>query len=502
VPTGGILLALPAQSIAVRLGLAALIAIVLVRVLLRADFQRAGVRVAYALLPVGVFLAVAVASLADLRLPTLMVPASDAPSQVIVGLGSDYLYLAPLTLPAILAAWAVIALWRVAMRTRRTARSARDARRLAQAGSAPVAVRRRVVTLARILNVTPPPVVVGDCPGGAAAIGIRKPVLLLDAGYVDTLDERELDGVLAHELAHVARHDNLVAYLFGLGRDLTFFLPGGSWALRQLLVERELAADQTAIGATRRPGALAGGLLKVLEAAPTQQASAALMPSDTLAARVASLCEDKPAPHALRSWAESMSVVAAFVGLLATSMLVPRWIAGPDPEAGIGVLVAPPSADASTGQAGAQDAPPPSTSTSSGAATGPAAPEQLGSGVDPGGPAAPTGTGAVTVPAADATVLPRALSSYRTTVDTEPVEAAGNLRNPDDSGDAVGAGMLRACADDTECRIQPEPTSTLQLRPRPVLVQREFPVRWHAQQVGVAGNDSVVRFYYLSSLPR
>lgn len=499
-PTGGILLALPAQSIAVRLGLAALIAIVLVRVLLRADFQRAGVRVAYALLPVGVFLAVVVASLADLRLPTLMVPASDAPSQVIVGLGSDYLYLAPLTLPAILAAWAVIAFWRVAMRTHRTARSARDARRLAQAGSAPVAVRRRVVALARILNVTPPPVVVGDCPGGAAAIGIRRPVLLLDAGYVDTLDDRELDGVLAHELAHVARHDNLVAYLFGLGRDLTFFLPGGSWALRQLLVERELAADQTAIGATRRPGALAAGLLKVLEAAPTQQASAALMPSDTLAARVASLCEDKPAPRPLRRWAESMSVVAAFVGLLATSMLVPRWIAGPDPEAGIGVLVAPPNADSSTGQASAQDAPPSSTSSAVGA--GVDTPEQLDSEVDTGAAAATTGTGAVTVPAADATVLPRALSSYRATVDTVPVEVSGDLRNPDDTGDAVGAGMLRACADDMECRIQPEPTSTLQLRPRPVLVQREFPVRWHAQQVGVAGNDAVVRFYYLSSLPR
>ncbi len=342
-PAGGILLALPAQSIAVRLGLAALIAIVVVRVLLRADFRRAGVRVAYALLPVGVFLAVVVASLADLRLPTLMVPAADAPSQVVVGLGSDYLYLAPLTLPALVGAWALVASIRILLRTTRTARSARSARRLARNGVAPIAVRRRVVVHARILGVTAPPVVLGDCPGGAAAIGIRKPVLLLDAAYIATLDDRELDGVVAHELAHIARHDNLVAYLFGLGRDLTFFLPGGAWALRQLLVERELAADQTAIRATRRPGALAGGLLKVLEAAPAHQASAALMPTDTLAARVATLCEDKPAPRPLRSWAETMSVVAAFVGLLATSMLVPRWIAGPDPEAGIGVMVSPPA---------------------------------------------------------------------------------------------------------------------------------------------------------------
>ncbi len=62
--------------------------------------------------------------------------------------------------------------------------------------------------------------------------------------------------------------------------------------------------------------------------------------------------------------------------------------------------------------------------------------------------------------------------------------------------------MLRACAGDAGCRIQPEPASTLQLRPSPVLVQRDFPVRWHAQQVGAAGDDAVVRFYYLSTLPR
>lgn len=486
-PAGGILLALPAQSIAVRLGLAALIAIVVVRVLLRADFRRAGVRVAYALLPVGVFLSVVVASLADLRLPTLMVPAADAPSQVIVGLGSDYLYLAPLTLPAIVGAWAVVALVRVVLRTTRTARSTRSARRLARTGRAPVRVRRRVAVLSRILGVAAPPVVLSDCPGGAAAIGIRKPVLLLDAAYVETLDERELDGVLAHELAHIARHDNLVAYLFGIGRDLTFFLPGGAWALRQLLVERELAADQTAIGATQRPGALAGGLLKVLESAPVRQASAALMPTDTLAARVATLCEDKPAPRALRSWAETMSVVAAFVGLLATSMLVPRWIAGPDPEAGIGVMVSPPTSTAAPQE-------PPSVV------------DIVPVDVEAAGSSAPattqSGTGTATTPEPEATSLPRALSSYRATIDEGPVAASGDVRNPDDGGDDMGAGMLRACAGDEQCRIQPEPASTLQLRPPPVLVQREFPVRWHAQQVGVASDDAVVRFYYLSSLPR
>lgn len=461
-PDGGILLALPAQSIAVRLVLAALIAIALVRVLLRADLRHAGVRVACALMPVGVVLAVVVVSLADLRLPTLLIPATDAPSQVIMGLGGDYLYLAPLTLPAILAAWAVVAGVRVILRAVRTASAAWTARGLARDGEAPTNVRRRVLVLSRRLGIIAPTVVVGECPGGAAAIGIRKPVLLLDAGFVARLDADELDGVLAHELAHVARHDNLVAFLFGLGRDLTFFLPGGTWALRHLLVERELAADQTAIGATRRPGALAAGLLKVLESAPTAEACAALMPSGTLADRVAALCDERPAPRALRSSAEAASVVAAFVGLVATSMLVPRWIAGPDPESGIGVLVSAPTSSQVDEQ-----------------------------------PDAPLDEPA---PTWDRDVVPRALGSYHATIDAAPPAATADLLAPDDL-DHLSAGMLAICDADATCQLEPQPASTLELHPRPVVVQRAFPFRWHAQPVGEVADDAVVRFYYLSSVP-
>jgi beta-lactamase regulating signal transducer with metallopeptidase domain len=460
VPDGGILLALPAQSIAVRLALAALIAIVVVRVLLRADVRNAGVRVAYALLPIGVLLAVVVASLADLRLPTLMVPASDAPSQVVLGLGGDYLYLAPLTLPAIMGAWALVVVTRALLRSVRTARAARAARLLVRDGSAPATLRRRVLVLARRLGITPPAVVLGECPGGAAAIGIRKPVLLLDAEFVASLDDDELDGVIAHELAHVARRDNLVAYLFGLGRDVMFFLPGGSWALRQLLVERELAADQTAISATNRPGALAGGLLKVLEATETREACAALMPTGSLAARVATLCEDQPRPRPLRTSAETLSVVAAFVGLVATSLLVPRWIAGPDPEAGVGVMLATSSRVVDT------------------------APERP-----------------VIEPAWDPAALPQALGSYHGTVDSAPAAVGGDLRSPDEQADSLAAGMLRTCAGDSTCRLEPPPASTLQLHPQPTVVQRVFPVRWHAQPVGAVEGGARVRVYYLSSLP-
>ena len=42
-------------------------------------------------------------------------------------------------------------------------------------------------------------------------VGIRKPVLLLPAGITDRLTPDQLDAVLAHEMCHVRRRDNLTA---------------------------------------------------------------------------------------------------------------------------------------------------------------------------------------------------------------------------------------------------------------------------------------------------
>jgi Zn-dependent protease with chaperone function len=95
--------------------------------------------------------------------------------------------------------------------------------------------------------------VVASCPGGAYVAGARRPVIVLGRDLLDQLDDAELEGVLAHELAHVKRRDNLVAIGLGALRDLVFFVPGGGWAVRQLHRERELAADQVAVGVTDRP---------------------------------------------------------------------------------------------------------------------------------------------------------------------------------------------------------------------------------------------------------
>jgi hypothetical protein len=175
--------------------------------------------------------------------------------------------------------------------------------------------------------------VVGSCDGGAYVIGRRHPVIVLDGELLSRLDDDELEGVLAHELAHVRRRDNFVAGLLGTVRDLAFFVPGIGWAVRQLHRERELAADQVAVSATRRPGALASGLLKVLEGnADRRTACAAFAPHGSLVDRVQVLVDDRPPPSRTRRSFEFAAAAAVSAASVIVAMIVPTIMAGPERE--------------------------------------------------------------------------------------------------------------------------------------------------------------------------
>ncbi len=109
----------------------------------------------------------------------------------------------------------------------------------------------------------PPLLLVRRCPGGAFTARLRRPVVAVDPDLLDELDARELEGLLAHELAHIARRDVLVNTVVGVIRDLTFFIPPMNLAARWLRHEQEHSADDLASDATGRPAALASSILKV-----------------------------------------------------------------------------------------------------------------------------------------------------------------------------------------------------------------------------------------------
>lgn len=329
----GVLLSLPVESIAVRAILATLACVVLVKLLLRLGLRTPGARVLAAVIPAVVLTFVVAVTWAHPRLPTLMVPV-EARDALAIRVAEGYLYFAPMVFPLLIAAWGLFAASRLLRRllvVKVTHRRAMDA---LSVGLTPGHVHEAATNVAKSLGVPEPFVtVVPSAPGGAYVVGRRHPIVVLDAELVARLDDAELEGVLAHELAHVKRRDNLVAGVLGTVRDAAFFAPGVGWAVRHLHRERERAADQVAVIATGKPGALASGLLKVIRHTPRSgHVCATLAPSTGLVDRVRILVEGQPKVTRRRRVGEigALALVAAIAA--AAAIVVPGQIAGVDRE--------------------------------------------------------------------------------------------------------------------------------------------------------------------------
>jgi bla regulator protein BlaR1 len=75
-------------------------------------------------------------------------------------------------------------------------------------------------------------------------VGIFRPVLLLPEGIADHLDRAHLDTILAHELCHVQRRDNLTAAIHMVVQAIFWFHPLTWWIGARLVAERERACDE------------------------------------------------------------------------------------------------------------------------------------------------------------------------------------------------------------------------------------------------------------------
>jgi len=154
-------------------------------------------------------------------------------------------------------------------------------------------LRKQVVLLADELGVRTPDVrVLRSGAPLAVAGGLRRPSIVLSSWLIEHLDGQELESVLGHELAHLARRDYLMRWLARLLRDATAYLPSGWYAVRVLEADQELAADALAVGATQQPLAMASALGKVWRALTTSQ-SAGLSGVPAYAGTSAALLEER-----------------------------------------------------------------------------------------------------------------------------------------------------------------------------------------------------------------
>lgn len=93
--------------------------------------------------------------------------------------------------------------------------------------------------------------------------GILRPVLLLPEGVLERLTPLQLDAIVAHELCHLLRRDNLTAALHMITEMLFWFHPA-VWLIRaRLIEERERACDESVLNASHAALVYAEGILNV-----------------------------------------------------------------------------------------------------------------------------------------------------------------------------------------------------------------------------------------------
>ncbi len=113
---------------------------------------------------------------------------------------------------------------------------------------------RRALGIARVVGVAASERVLVP-----AVVGLWRPLVLLPASILTQIPPAHLEAILAHELAHVRRHDILVNAFQLFAEALLFFNPAAWWISRRIRAEREACCDALAARVT-------GGELGVAEA--------------------------------------------------------------------------------------------------------------------------------------------------------------------------------------------------------------------------------------------
>ena len=95
--------------------------------------------------------------------------------------------------------------------------------------------------------------------------GVRRPVLMWPAGIEDRLSDAQIEAILAHEVAHVRRRDNLAALIHMLVEAVFWFHPLVWWIGARLVDERERACDEDVVRLGTEPDVYAESILKTCQ---------------------------------------------------------------------------------------------------------------------------------------------------------------------------------------------------------------------------------------------
>ncbi len=111
------------------------------------------------------------------------------------------------------------------------------------------------------------PIEIRSVPGllEPGVVGLFRPVLLMPASITERLKPSQLEAVLAHEVCHVRRRDNLTAAVHMIVEAIFWFHPLVWWIGARLIEERERACDEAVLSLGSTPRDYAEGILNVFK---------------------------------------------------------------------------------------------------------------------------------------------------------------------------------------------------------------------------------------------
>lgn len=185
--------------------------------------------------------------------------------------------------------------------------------------ASPVTEGREVQTLRRLERITgiatPIAMVAADESFEPAVFGILEPVLIWPQNMGERLNDDQIAAILAHELSHVRRRDNLVALVHMIVQAVFWFHPVVWWVGARLLDERERSCDQDVIGLGNEPEVYAESILKTCRFyvdAPVTAMSG--MTGSDLGKRIEAIMRPE-AGQALNGWGKLLLATAAIASV-------------------------------------------------------------------------------------------------------------------------------------------------------------------------------------------
>jgi GWxTD domain-containing protein len=107
---------------------------------------------------------------------------------------------------------------------------------------------KKVAGLCAQLRISRPVLLMESCLTDVPVLlGHFRPMILVPVGLLAGLPPQQVEAILLHELAHVARHDYLVNILQRLAEALLFYHPAAWWISRIIRVEREHCCDDAVV---------------------------------------------------------------------------------------------------------------------------------------------------------------------------------------------------------------------------------------------------------------